>query len=162
MPTLDFKIKNPSHFNIFKSISAFGPRPSDGCSYEVFNYFTKELIENATAIYQAKPLDIMKLSNVKNEMPYSLKFNGNEKTKFYLLTNKSHEEDDQIESICYSDNKTKTITLKTPHRFWSYFFLEGELVKNIKIDDVSYEIANKPQESGKIIHNLTILAGYFE
>ena len=38
---------------------AFGDRPSDGCSYEVFDYFTKELIKNATATYQANE-DILK------------------------------------------------------------------------------------------------------
>ena len=95
-------------------------------------------------------------------MPYSLKFNGFEKTKFYLLTNKTHDEDDKIETFCYSDNKTKTIELKTPHRFWSYFSLDGKHVKNIKIDNDSYESAKNPQESAKIKQNLTIVTGYFE
>ena len=106
----------------------------------------------------------MKLSNVKNEMPYSLKFNGSEKTKFYLLTSKSNEdEDDQIETFCYSNNKTKTIFLETPHRFWSYFSLDGKRVENIKIDNDSYEpVDKKLQESAKIKQNLTIVTGYFE
>ena len=56
----------------------------------------------------------MKLSNVNNEMPYSLKFNGTEipDSEFYLLTNLSHIENDHSETICgLPENKIKVITL---------------------------------------------------
>ena len=70
---------------------ASGDRPSDGCSYDVFDYFTNDLIKNATAIYRANE-DILKLSNVNTEMPYYLKFNGTDipNLEFYLLTNSTH------------------------------------------------------------------------
>ena len=98
-------------------------------------------------------------------MPYSLKFNGTEipNSEFYLRTNLSHIENDQNEIFCgVSKIKCKTILLQIPHRFWSYYVLEGKNFKNIKIDDDWYESANKPQESAKIKLNLTILTGYFE
>ena len=106
----------------------------------------------------------MKLSNVNNEMPYSLKFNGTEipDSEFYLLTNLSHVENDQNQTFCgVSEKRTRTIPLKMPHRFWSYYVLKGKSLKNIKINNDWY-IANKPQESAKIKLNLTILTGYFE
>ena len=56
----------------------------------------------------------MKLSNVNNEMPYSLKFNGTEipDSEFYLLTNLSHIENDHSEIFCGDpENKTKVISL---------------------------------------------------
>ena len=98
-------------------------------------------------------------------MPYSLKFNGTEiqNSEFYLLTNLSHVENDQNQIFCgVSENRNRTISLKIPHRFWSYYVLKRKNVKNIKIDNDWYEIANKPQESAKIKQNLTIVTGYFE
>ena len=151
---------------IYLIFLAFKEEPSDGCSYEVFDYFTKEPIKNATATYRANE-DILKLSNVNTdltEMPYYLKFNGTEipSSEFYLLTNLTHIENHQNETFCgFSQIKCKTILLQTPHRFWSYYVLKGKSLKNIKINNDWY-IANKPQESAKIKQNLTILTGYFE
>jgi len=148
-------------------VTSFGDRPSDGCSYEVFDYFTKKLIKNATATYQANE-DILKLSNVTNEMPYYLMFNEPEtpidqsfiapNSKFYLLTNLSHIENNQNQTFCgVPENKTKNISLKIPHRFWSYYVLGGNTINNIKIDNDFYESSIKLQESAKIKQNLTIL-----
>ena len=105
----------------------------------------------------------MKLSNVDNEMPYFLKFNGTEMpdSEFYLLTNLSQIKNDQrlcgvSEDLRVLSNITftKTISLKIPHRFWSYYVLKGSNFKSIKIGTDWYEEA-------KIKQNVTILTGYF-
>ena len=98
-------------------------------------------------------------------MPYTLKFNGTEipDSEFYLLTNLTQIKNDQSEPLCGVSEDlrvlsnitfTKTILLKIPHRFWSYYVLKGSNFKSIKIDNDWYEEA-------KIKQNVTILTGYF-